>query len=178
MNRTVLDYLERRIADDRDYEDGRRRRNPRTGRYMRDRRDYDDYDDYDYRRDRRDYDDYDDESHERRRREMRLSKADINHWKKKLQNTDGTKGEHYDYNQVMDIAEKMNIKFDKFDEKEFCMAINMLYSDYAHVVRKYVSQEKELHFFAELAKAFLDDPDGPESSEKLALYYHCIASYV
>lgn len=27
----------------------------------------------------------------------------------------------------------------------------------------------------ELAKAFLEDEDGPEPSEKLALYYYCIA---
>ena len=31
------------------------------------------------------------------------------------------------------------------------------------------------HFNVELAKAFLEDDDGPEPSEKLALYYYCIA---
>ena len=169
MNKAVLDYLEHRAS--RDYDDGRRRRSSRTGRYMRDRRDYDDdrdYDDRDYREyaDERDY-----------RREMRLSKADINLWKKSIQNTDGTKGEHYDYSRVTEVAEKLGIRFDKFDEREYCMTINMLYSDYGHIVRRYMSADKELMFFGEMAKAFLDDPDGPEPSEKLALYYHCIASY-
>lgn len=179
MNRAVLDHLERRMHDERrsDYrgDDERRRRSSRTGRYMRDRRDYEDERDYRDYEDERDYRDYEDRDYGRK--EMRLNKADINHWKKKLQNTDGTKGEHYDFHQVMQCADKLGIKFNEFDEKEFCLMVNVMYSDYGHTIRKYVPVEKELMFCAEMAKAFLDDPDGPEPSEKVALYYHCIASY-
>jgi hypothetical protein len=59
--------------------------------------------------------------------------------------------------------------------RELCMTVNMLYSDYCEVNKPYVSPERECHYYVELAKAFLEDDDGPEPSEKLALYYYCIA---
>ena len=67
------------------------------------------------------------------------------------------------------------IRFEDFDERELCMTVNMLYSDYCEVNKPYVSPERECHYYVELAKAFLEDDDGPEPSEKLALYYYCIA---
>ena len=126
------------------------------------------YDSRDYRdsRDMRDSRDYHDAP--------KLSKSDILRWKQKMENEDGTRGAHFDMQQIMNVAEKLNVKFDEFDEREFCIAVNMMYSDYCKVARKYVAPDKELMFFAELAKAFLDDEDAPEASEKLALYYHCI----
>ena len=182
MNRMILDHLERRMG-----EDSRRRRNRRTGRYMSDRamdsRDYEDERDYedrrrgrdyedqrDYRRDnRRDYEDY---GHER----LELSKSDMHEWKRRMINADGSKGAHYEMQQIMSAAEKLGIKFHEYDEKEFCITVNMMYSDYCAVVNKHIPHEKALMFYAEMAKAYLEDEDGPEGSEKLALYYHCIVS--
>ena len=164
-NRDRRDYADNRdYADERDYEDGRRgvRGSGRGGR-GRDNRDYEDGSDYEDYYDR----DYGKPIH--------LSKADMHHWKNHMENVDGTKGEHYNMDEVMHIAEKLGVRFNHFDEKEFCLAVNMMYSDYCKVVRKHIPPEKELMFYAELAKAFLDDPDGPEPSEKLALYFHCIA---
>ena len=173
MDRRVLDYLMRRAEED--SFDGRRRRG-RSGRYIRDRRDRADYNEQDYE-DRRDYDDYEDgRDYDDGHYEMRLTKSDMRRWKHKLQNADGTRGEHYDMQQIMQVAEKLGIKFHEFNEKEFCIAVNMMYSDYCKVLKKHVSPEKELIVYAELAKAFLEDEDGPEASEKLALYYHCIAN--
>lgn len=106
---------------------------------------------------------------------IKLSKSDMNRWKHMMQNVDGTQGEHFDMEQVMHAAEKLGIRFDSFNEREFCLAMNMIYSDYGRVIHKYCQPDKELIVSAELAKAFLDDPDGPEPSEKLALYFHCIA---
>ena len=164
-NRDIRDY-----ADNRDYEDGRRG----VKGSGRGRRDYNDYEDA------RDYNDYGDYNRDYDERDygkpVHLSKADMHHWKNHMENVDGTKGEHYNMDEVMHIAEKLGVRFNHFDEKEFCLAVNMMYSDYCKVVRKHVPPEKELMFYAELAKAFLDDPDGPEPSEKLALYFHCIAN--
>ena len=138
--------------------------------------DYRDYD-YDYRRgggggDRRDSRDYDyaDYGHQ----EMKLTKEDMHRWKQKMQNADGTKGEHFDMQQIMHVAEKLGVKMNKFDEKELCLVVNMLYSDYCRVIKKFVPVEKELMLYVELAKAFLEDADGPEPAAKLALYYFCI----
>ncbi len=152
IDRNDADYGE----DERDYADSRRRRSSRTGRYMRDRRDYND--------------DYGNERGSR----VKLTKADKKRWKQMLENSDGTQGVHYDMMQIMSCAEKMNIRFDDFDEGEFCLAVNMMYSDYGHIIKKHIGHEKELAFCVEMARAFLEDPDGPEPSEKLALYFHCI----
>ncbi len=147
-------------------------RDSRGGSDSRDSRDYRDYRDYedsrDYRssRDSRDMRDS--------RRAPKLSKTDIHHWKQMMENEDGSRGPHYDMQQIIQAAEKSNVRFEDFDEKEFCMAVNMMYSDYCKVAKKYVAPDKELAFFADLAKAFLEDEDGPEASEKLALYFHCI----
>jgi hypothetical protein len=93
-----------------------------------------------------------------------------------MENFDGTRGEHYNAEQVRDVAEKLDIRFNEYSETDFCLTVNMMYSDYGRVLKKYVPPDKELHVCAELAKAFLEDPDGPEPSEKLALYFHCIVS--
>ena len=117
--------------------------------------------------------DYADGTHES---PLRLSKEDLREWKQALANADGTHGPHYDMSQIMSIADKLGIKFDEFSEAEFCMTVNMLYSDYCHTIKKFVSQERTLEFLACLAKDFLDDEDGPEPWTKLMLYYHCIVN--
>lgn len=186
MNERILDLLERRMnrgdsrrggrrrdyRDERDYHDYRDERYYEDGRRgvrgsgrSRDRRDYEDM----RMSDRRDYEDERDYGEP-----IRLSKTDIKHWKHKLENADGTHGEHFDMQQVVQAAERANIKFNDFDEKEFCIAVNMKYSDYCNVIKKYIPPDKELAFCVDMAKAFLDDADGPEPSEKLALYYHFI----
>lgn len=126
--------------------DGARRRSSRTGRYIRDRAD------------------------------LQLSGSDITKWEDKLQNADGTHGKHFDMHQVKEAAEKIGVRFDEYSEKEFCMAMNMLYSDLCEVCRAYVSPDKEAYYYAKMAQAWLEDEDGPHPSEKLALYYYCIAN--
>lgn len=195
MDSKTLDYLMNRMEskrgksrDGRDYEDGARGRDSKKGSVdfegsmdFRDGNDYRDYRDYrsskDYRdsayedsRDMRDYRGRDSRDYHR----MKLSKTDIHHWKQMMENEDGSRGPHYDMQQIIEAAGKASIRFDEFDEKEFCIAVNMMYSDYCKVAKQYVAPDKELHFFVDLAKAFLEDEDGPESSEKLALYFHCI----
>lgn len=178
MDRRTMDYLKRRMSGDgarrrdRDY-DEEHPKHSRERRYHHD--DEDEYEHEDYRKSsrgmrRRDYrEDYDHEHSS-----LELSKHDMHRWKHMLVNADGTEGAHYEMHQIIPVAEKLKIKFDEFDEKEFCMAVNMMYSDYCTVAKKYIAPDKELSFFAELAKHFLEDEDGPEAPEKLALYFHCI----
>lgn len=106
--------------------------------------------------------------------DLRLSKQEIKMWGRELINSDGTKGEHYKLEQIMPVAQQVGIRFDEFTDKEFCLVVNMLYSDYCEVTRKFVAPDKELKFYVELAKAWLDDDDGPEPSEKLALYFNFV----
>lgn len=126
--------------------DGARRRSKTTGRYMRDSGEH-----------------------------LQLKKHDITAWEEALHNADGTKGKHFSAHQVEEAANKLGIRFDHYSEKELCMTMNMLYSDLCEVNRPFVSPEKEAHYYAKLAQAWLEDDDGPSPSEKLALYYYCIA---
>ena len=106
--------------------------------------------------------------------EMRLTKHDMKKWKEKMVNADGTKGEHFTMEKIEPIAQKVGIRFNEYSEKELCLVTNMLYSDYCEVTRSYISPENEAMFYVKLAKAWLEDEDAPEGSEKLALYYHCV----
>lgn len=201
MDRRVMDYLmdkmDSRRGDRRDYGDERRGVRG-SGRDRRDSRDYEDERDYGDerrdvrgsgrgdRRDSRDYEDERDYEDSRRRfsyedgrdyhKEIRLAKSDMHEWKRMLENADGTRGPHYDIQQIMSAAEKHDVKFKDFTEAEFCMAVNMMYADYCHALKKFVEHDKLLECCMCLAKAFLEDEDGPEASEKLALYYHCIVN--
>lgn len=190
MDRRVMDYLMDKMdsrrgvrgsgrgRDRRDNEDERERRDYEDGRDYEDERDYEDSrrgvrgsgrgrD----RRDSRDYEDGRDYG-----KELKLTKSDMHEWKRMLENADGTRGPHYDMQQIMTAADKHNIRFKDFSEAELCIATNMMYADYCHALKKFIEQDKMLECCICLAKAFLEDEDGPEASEKLALYYHCIVN--
>ena len=147
-----------------DYEDERRGvkgsgRRRRRGRDRNDNEDmYDERDNYD-ERDRPDY------------HRIKLTKSQKNRWKREMENTDGTVGEHFDMQQVIAAAEKLGVRFNEYSEKDFCLVTNMIYSDYGHIIKKFVGPEKELIVCADFAKAYFDDPDGVDPEEKLAINY-------
>lgn len=105
---------------------------------------------------------------------LELTKFDMMRWKKMLKNADGTSGPHFEMQDIEHVINKLGIRFDEYSEKEFCMTMNMLYSDLCEAERSQVSPEKEAHHYAKLAQAWLEDDDGPSGSEKLALYFYCI----
>jgi hypothetical protein len=151
-----------------------------------------DYDDYDMRGDMRgrDYADY--EMHDMRGRDYvdygmdygmrdygemeygKLSHKDIENWKRHLKNQDGTMGEHFKKDQVMQAARQIGVNPEEYGEHIFPLVMNMMYSDYCAVAKKFGLDRPD--FYAELAKAFLNDKDfGGEPEEKVFLYYKCIA---
>lgn len=108
---------------------------------------------------------------------MHLKKKDFMKWEKNLQNADGSHGKHFDAQHIKKIAEQMGIQYDGYDEKELCMTVNMLYSDFCEVLKGIIPPEKEAIAYTKMAHAWLNDPDSPvEGSEKLALYYWCIVN--
>lgn len=161
---------------------GRPRYDSRRGNRTRSRRDYGEYDmrhqpmyepydDYDYdmrrggRRRRRDYGNEDLEY---------FTLEDIEGWKHEMVNDDGTRGEHFTKDQVEQTAHQLGMKMDEVGgDKVFCLAMNMMYSDYCKVAQKFGVDRPD--FYAELAKAFLKDKDfDGDPEEKLYLYYKCI----
>jgi hypothetical protein len=198
MNKFARDMLMARYGkpDSRrgDYSDGRRdygydyaRRDMRYSSdahyepyYDMARRDYEQYQQYPNSRERdmrRDYDDYGDYA----RRDYhqteygKMSEKDIKCWSEALMNSDGTKGEHFKKDQAEHIAKQLGIDTHRFGGGEvFTMTMNMVYADYCNVAKKFNVDRPE--FYAEFAKAFLDDKDfHGEGEEKLWLYYKCIA---
>ena len=104
--------------------------------------------------------------------ELHLSKKDMTEWKRNMVNADGSLGEHFDGQRIKEMAERLGIKYKGYDEKELCLVTNMLYSDYCEALKGVIPPEKELMTYVKLAKAWLEDEDAPEGSEKLALYYY------
>lgn len=143
----------------------------------RDGRDYGGYDMNrgDYRRDYGDYADYGDYRRDYGEDAYTISKRDLNDWKRNIINSDGSKGEHFVGEKLMNAAQQMGIRFDDYSEKDFAMVANMLYSDYGKTLKAVIPPDREAHIYAALAKDFLEDEDSAlEGAEKLAVYYNCI----
>ena len=160
----------------RDYNDYDMRGDMRGRDYGDYNRDYADYEMHDMRG--RDYGDYGMDYGVRDYGEMeygKLSHKDIEKWKKNMKNQDGTIGEHFKKEQVAQYARQVGVNPEEFGgEHVFGLVMNMMYSDYCAVAKKFGLDRPD--FYAELAKAFLHDKDfGGEPEEKVWLYYKCIA---
>ena len=105
---------------------------------------------------------------------LRLSSADLKLWKHMLKNGDGSTGGHFSKEHMREVMHQVGATFEGYDEAEMCMTANMLYSDMCEALRPLITPEKEAMVYAKMARAWLEDDDGPEGSEKLALYYYCI----
>lgn len=88
-------------------------------------------------------------------------------WVKKMKNSDGSTGEHWTFEQTSQVMKQRGIDC---DPAEFYATMNMLWSDYGAVAKKFGVDSVE--YWSELAKSFLMDKDAEK--DKLALYYECI----
>lgn len=106
---------------------------------------------------------------------MRLTRHDMMNWKEKMENADGSYGEHFTGGQIRQAVQAMGVEMKGYNEKEMCLTANMLYSDYGEVLRPFIPKEKEAYVYVNLAKAFLEDPDSSvKGGEKLACYYYAM----
>lgn len=101
-----------------------------------------------------------------------MTKADAEAWANHMVNEDGTTGPHWGVDQTTAIAESMGMTWEKVSRPCWWITMNMMYSDYSGVAEKYGVSIAE--FYADMARAFLMDKDGPGAKEKLAAYYHGI----
>ena len=127
------------------------------------------YDRYDRRYDDRGYDRY--EPRERRegrkRKSEKLSAEDIEDWMAGLENDDGTTGAHWTMAQTNDVRTSHGLTC---PAKDFYVALNMMYSDFSNVAKKF--NVNTVDFYTAMAVAFLDDPDAAPG--KLANYYRAV----
>ena len=99
-----------------------------------------------------------------------FTKEDAEHWTAKMENEDGTTGAHWTMEQTGQVAAIAGAHYAPW---VWYAALNMMYSDYYAVAAKYGLDRPE--FYADLAKAFLDDKDAGGPEQKSAAYYHGIA---
>ena len=91
-------------------------------------------------------------------------------WMDELENADGSRGAHWTMAQTKEVQEKKGIHLDPV---EFFAAMNMMYSDYCKIAKRYNVNTPD--FYAGMAKAFLEDKDAVP--DKLAKYYECIVEH-
>ena len=97
----------------------------------------------------------------------KLDEHTAKEWVAGMQNADGTTGPHWSMEQTKQVAAQKSVDCDPL---EFWVAMNMVYSDYFGVAKKFNINNTD--FYVELAKAFLDDKDAGEG--KLARYYEFV----
>lgn len=97
-----------------------------------------------------------------------LTKADAVAWVGEMENADGTRGGHWTMEETEKVRTQKNIGCDPV---MFYAAMNMMYSDYCEVAKKFSAPVAD--FCACMAKAFLDDKDA--APHKLARYYRYVA---
>lgn len=103
-----------------------------------------------------------------------MTKADAEAWAAHMVNEDGTTGPHWGVDQTTAVAESMGMTWEKVSRPCWWITMNMMYSDYSGVAEKYGVSIAE--FYADMARAFLMDKDGPGAKEKLGAYYHGIVN--
>lgn len=103
---------------------------------------------------------------------MKLDGNALEEWNARMKNDDGSTGGHWTVAQTTDAAKTAGVVMEHITPEEWNAAMNMMYSDYCSVATKHGCSKVD--FYADLAKAFLFDKDGPGPEAKLAAYYHGI----
>lgn len=97
----------------------------------------------------------------------RMDKTMAKKWADQMENADGSRGAHWTAEQVRPYMQQVGFAGSPDD---FYVMMNSMFSDFYKVAKKYNLDRPE--FYADLAKAWLDDPDAME--DKAALYYRYI----
>lgn len=89
-------------------------------------------------------------------------------WMSEIKNEDGRQGPRWTEEQTRQVMKQRSIDCDPL---EFYVAMNLMYADYGKVFSKYGMGDRT-EFYADMAKAFLEDKDAV--GNKLAMYYEYI----
>lgn len=97
-----------------------------------------------------------------------LTKEELTHWAKRLMGEMEDKDKQFFAKEnIMRKANEMGIKFDKFNEEEFYVAVLMMYTDYCKTLGS-----ANMDIYLRLAKDWLEDDDvSVKGGEKLAVYH-------
>lgn len=126
-----------------------------------------DGDEYEEKQKHKEFDQYGTIIDSKRHKNKKMNRDTAEEWMEKMKNEDGTKGAHWTLEQCEQAMRQRGIDC---DPTEFCVAMNMMYSDYCGVAK--MLNTNTVDFYVYMAKAFLDDDDAKE--DKLMKYYECI----
>lgn len=99
-----------------------------------------------------------------------LSRSMAVEWTRDMENSDGTHGPHWNMEQVKQVMEQREIDCDPV---MFFAVLNAVYSDYYAVAKKH--GVNKMDFYADLAKAWLEDEDAVE--DKAGKYFQYIVKH-
>ena len=105
-----------------------------------------------------------------RYRNRRMDKETAEEWTEHMENEDGTKGPHWSMEQIKQLKEQKGLEFDLPD---LFAVMNMMYSDYCEVAKKF--NINSIDFYIAMAKAWLEDDDVAAGKGKTIAYYECAA---
>ncbi|MBD5099517.1 MAG: hypothetical protein HDT35_08260 [Clostridiales bacterium] len=97
-----------------------------------------------------------------------MDKQDAESWVDHMKNADGSIGAHWPMDKTEQVRAQRGLNCDPV---KFWAAMNMMYSDYCEAAKK--NNASTVDFFADMAKAFLDDADA--RPDKLARYHKYVA---
>lgn len=107
---------------------------------------------------------------EQEKKHHELDEKTAREWSKMMKGDDGSEGARWSEDDVKPLM--MQVRFSG-NPLEFWVIMNAMYSDYCKVAKRYGVDRPE--FFAELAKAWLEDKDAVPN--KAAMYYDCIVKH-
>lgn len=90
-------------------------------------------------------------------------------WARQMKGDDGSAGPHWSMEQVRQLQQQRQ-ELQGYDLPEVFAVLNMMYSDYAKVAKKF--NVNNMDFYVCMARAWLDDPDAPQ--HKTARYYQYV----
>lgn len=98
-----------------------------------------------------------------------LTREQAEEWVASMKSADGSHGGRWKWNEIRQYAQNFGISGEQ-KVVDFYAIINAMASDYGKVAKKFGVDKAD--FYAELAKAFMDDADA--NPGKVMTYYECI----
>lgn len=92
-------------------------------------------------------------------------------WTSGMENEDGTKGPHWDIDQVKQVMGQYGISGNPW---EFYAVLNSIYSDYCKVLKKY-GVGNDINLYIDMAKSWINDSDAVK--DKATAYYQNVVKH-
>lgn len=104
--------------------------------------------------------------------ECPLTESTAKSWAAELDDGAGSTGPHWTLEQSTSLAADLGADLSRYPVWAWWLTLNMVWTDYHAVGARYGVDSPA--FYGALARAWLEDPDGPAPMAKLGAYYACV----